>query len=240
VYIHYLQHYTDAWVQYCGDTKLCRAVLHALRDYTQHMAQHSSTLDGRARDTSISKTTSAADIKIGMIHIYTNSSSSTSDEQLALNILRQYALLLVLRGELYAIECCADCNTSSLYTNRTMWCLWLFVLSRADRHVRKTLLRKAVAVLKYNVQAAKPRKSVTPQLSTTTSMGPHDTVVSSSSSDRHFSKYSKDYFGRPNVPRTTTSSTAASSVNANNSTVNKGGSYLAKHLLKHNTSAAQQ
>jgi hypothetical protein len=112
--------------------------------------------------------------------------------------------------------------------------------TRADRHVRTTLLRKAVAALKYNVRATKQRKLVTTQLSSTSSVRHNDAVVSNSNSDRHLSKYSNDYFGRPPVPTTTTSSTAASSVNANNSTVNKGGSYLAKHLLRLNTSAAQQ
>jgi hypothetical protein len=70
IYVYYLQHYTDAWVQYSRDTKLCRAVLHALRDYTQHMAQHSSVLDERDKDLIISKTISAADIQIGTLYRY--------------------------------------------------------------------------------------------------------------------------------------------------------------------------
>jgi hypothetical protein len=109
--------------------------------------------------------------------------------------------------------------------------------THAGRYVRTTLLRKAVALLKYHAQAAKQRKSATTHLSSTTSVRYYDTEVSSSNSNRHLSKYSNDYFGRPPVP-TTTALTAASSVNTSHLTVHKGGSYLAKHLLKLNTSAA--
>jgi hypothetical protein len=66
-HINTLQHYTDAWMQYCKDKKLCRAALHALRDYTCDMAQHSSILDDRDMTLSTSTLTSAVDVRIGTL-----------------------------------------------------------------------------------------------------------------------------------------------------------------------------
>jgi hypothetical protein len=109
-------------------------------------------------------------------------------------------------------------------------------------HVRTTLLRKAVAVLKHNARSAEHNKSATiAQLSSTTGVNRHETEANNISSGRYTSSNinTNDYFGRTSVS-TATASTATSSMNTGRTSVSKGSSYLAKHLLKLNIGAAQQ